>query len=108
MIERVIWIVLDSVGMGAMPDAEDFGDAGANTIAHTAEACGGLELPNLRSLGYGNIDGLQGIEPTGHPMGAYGRLAECSRGKDTTIGHWEMTGIYTRKPFPTYPHGFPG
>lgn len=108
MIERVIWIVLDSVGMGAMPDAEDFGDAGANTIAHTAEACGGLELPHLRSLGYGNIDGMQGIEPAERPMGAYGRLAECSRGKDTTIGHWEMTGIYTRKPFPTYPHGFPG
>lgn len=107
MIERIIWIVLDSVGMGAMPDADAFGDAGANTIAHTAEACGGLSLPNLRDLGYGNIDGMQGVEPVERPTGAYGRLAECSRGKDTTIGHWEMTGIYTKEPFPTYPDGFP-
>lgn len=107
MIQRVIWIVLDSVGMGAMPDAGDFGDAGANTIAHTVEACGGLQLPNLCSLGYGNIDGMQGIEPVEHPLGAYGRLQECSRGKDTTIGHWEMIGIHTKQPFPTYPNGFP-
>lgn len=107
MIQRVIWIVLDSVGMGAMPDAGDFGDAGANTIAHTVEACGGLHLPSLCSLGYGNIDGMQGIEPVEHPLGAYGRLQECSKGKDTTIGHWEMIGIHTEQPFPTYPHGFP-
>lgn len=107
MIERVIWIVLDSVGMGAMPDADAFGDAGANTIAHTAEACGGLSLPNLRDLGYGNIDGMQGVDPVERPKGVYGRLAERSRGKDTTIGHWEMTGLYTKEPFPTYPDGFP-
>lgn len=107
MIQRVIWIVLDSVGMGALPDAGDFGDAGANTIAHTVQACGGLELPRLRSLGYGNIDGMQGVEPVAQPMGAYGRLQECSRGKDTTIGHWEMIGIHTKEPFPTYPQGFP-
>lgn len=107
MIQRVIWIVLDSVGMGALPDAEAFGDAGANTIAHTVQACGGLRLPYLRSLGYGNIDGIEGIEPVTEPKGAYGRLGECSRGKDTTIGHWEMIGIHTKEPFPTYPNGFP-
>lgn len=107
MVERVIWVVLDSVGMGALPDAHAFGDAGANTIAHTAEACGGLHLPNLQNLGYGNIDGMQGVSPVEKPMGAFGRLKECSRGKDTTIGHWEMIGIHTKEPFPTYPHGFP-
>ena len=107
MVQRVVWIVLDSVGMGEAPDAAAFGDVGANTIAHTAEACGGLHLPNLRSLGYGNIDGMKGIAPVEHPIGAYGRLQERSQGKDTTIGHWEMIGIYTPTPFPTYPEGFP-
>ena len=86
MVERIIWIVLDSVGMGAAPDAEAFGDAGANTIAHTAQACGGLELPNMRLLGYGNIDGMEGIRPVENPIGAYGRLQEYSAGKDTTLG----------------------
>lgn len=107
MIQRVIWIVLDSVGMGALPDAGEFGDAGANTIAHTVEVCGGLKLPNLQKLGYGNIDGMQGIPSVSQPIGVYGRLQECSKGKDTTIGHWEMIGIYTKEPFPTYPDGFP-
>lgn len=107
MVQRVVWIVLDSVGMGEAPDAAAFGDVGANTIAHTAEACGGLQLPNLRSLGYGNIDGMVEIPPIEHPIGAYGRLQERSQGKDTTIGHWEMIGIYTPTPFPTYPEGFP-
>lgn len=107
MIQRVIWIVLDSVGMGAAKDAAAFGDTGANTIAHTAAACGGLRLPNMRSLGYGNIDGMQGMEPVSEPIGAYGRLQEKSQGKDTTIGHWEMIGIHTPLPFPTYPDGFP-
>lgn len=107
MIQRVIWIVLDSVGMGALPDASDFDDVGANTIGHTVAACGGLQLPNLQKLGYGNIDGMLGIEPVEAPIGAYGRLAECSKGKDTTIGHWEMIGIHTPIPFPTYPQGFP-
>ncbi len=106
-MKRVIWIVLDSVGMGALPDAKEFGDAGANTIAHTVQACGGLKLPNLQRLGYGNIDGMQGIDAVPEPIGAYGRLMEASNGKDTTIGHWEMIGIYTDQPFPTYPNGFP-
>lgn len=107
MIKRVIWIVLDSVGMGGAEDAAAFGDTGANTIAHTAAACGGLNLLNLRRLGYGNIDGMLGIEPIAEPIGAYGRLQEKSQGKDTTIGHWEMIGIDTQVPFPTYPNGFP-
>ena len=107
MIKKVIWIVLDSVGMGNAPDAEAFGDTGANTIAHTAKACGGLQLYNLRRLGYGNIDGMQGIDAVESPIGAYGRLQELSKGKDTTIGHWEMIGIDTEVPFPTYPQGFP-
>lgn len=107
MIDRVIWIVLDSVGMGALPDADRFGDEGANTIYHVANACKGLHIPNLIGLGYGNIDGMEGISSTDTPKGAYGRLKELSNGKDTTIGHWEMIGIHTKEPFPTYPNGFP-
>lgn len=107
MVNRVIWIVLDSVGMGELPDASEFGDAGANTILHTVQVNHGLLLPNLQKLGYGNIDGMQGIESVEAPIGAYGRLQEISRGKDTTTGHWEMVGIHTTQPFPTYPNGFP-
>lgn len=106
-INRVIWIVLDSVGMGALPDAARFGDEGANTIGNIVRQCGALKLPALRALGYGNIDGMQGIEAVEHPKGCYGRLAEFSNGKDTTTGHWEMVGIETKVPFPTYPQGFP-
>ncbi len=105
--ERVIWIVLDSVGMGAMPDAGRFGDEGANTIKSAAGACEGFRLPALRRLGYGNIDGMEGVMPVDSPIGCYGRLSELSNGKDTTIGHWEMIGIETKEPFPTYPDGFP-
>ena len=105
--ERVIWIVLDSVGMGEMPDAARFGDTGANTIGNICKHYRPLVLPNLSSIGYGNIDGMQGISPVAHPLGCYGRLMEQSNGKDTTIGHWEMTGIVTKEPFPTYPNGFP-
>lgn len=106
-INRVIWIVLDSVGMGALPDAVRFGDEGANTIGNIVKQYGPLHLPVLRKLGYGNIDGMQGIDLMESPVGCYGRLAELSNGKDTTIGHWEMIGIETREPFPTYPQGFP-
>ena len=106
-MKRVIWIVLDSVGMGEAPDAALFGDEGCNTIGHIAELYPDLALPNMRSIGYGNIEGMQGIKPVEKPHGAFGRLREMSAGKDTTIGHWEMTGIYTREPFPTYPGGFP-
>lgn len=106
-IKRVIWIVLDSVGMGAAPDADKFGDEGTNTIAHVSQKLGGLKLPNMTWLGYGNIDGMEEVQRTEHPAGCYGRLREMSAGKDTTVGHWEMTGILSSKPFPTYPDGFP-
>lgn len=106
-MRRVIWIVLDSVGMGEMPDAERFGDVGCNTIAHTWEANGGLNIPNMLSLGYGNIDGMKALPKVEQPIGAYARSAEVSNGKDTTVGHWEMSGVISQKAFPTYPNGFP-
>lgn len=104
---RVIWIVLDSVGMGALPDAGRFGDGGADTIAHTWEYNGGLDIPNLLRLGYGNIDGMRALPRTECPEGAHARAAELSNGKDTTVGHWEMAGVISKKAFPTYPKGFP-
>lgn len=107
MINRIIWIVLDSVGIGELPDAKEFGDEGCNTLGNVAKAVGGLKLPNMVNLGLGNIDGVTEIEKCSTPIGSYGRLAEISAGKDTTIGHWEMAGIYTPKPFPVYPDGFP-
>ena len=106
-INRVIWIILDSVGMGALPDADRFGDEGTNTIAHVSAKHGGLKVPNMVRLGLGNIDGMLGIEKESRPVGSYGRMKEISNGKDTTIGHWEMIGIYSPVKFPTYPYGFP-
>ena len=106
-MRRVIWIVLDSVGMGEAPDAADFDDVGCNTIGHIMEAYPDLKIPNMRRIGYGNIDGMQGVKPVEKPEGAFGRLKEMSAGKDTTIGHWEMVGIYTAKRLPVYPDGFP-
>ena len=106
-MKRAIWFVLDSVGMGALPDAEQFGDTGANTIYSASQAVPDFKLPVLQSLGYGNIEGMKGVDGVAAPIGAYGKLAEMSNGKDTTIGHWEMTGIYTPKAFPVYPDGFP-
>jgi phosphopentomutase len=107
MINRVIWIVLDSVGMGALPDAEKYGDEGANTLGNVSKVMGGLNIPNMESLGLGNIEGMQGVNKVENPTGCFGRFAEMSNGKDTTTGHWEMVGIYSEKPFPTYPNGFP-
>jgi phosphopentomutase len=107
VFQRVIWIVLDSVGIGAMPDAAHFGDpAGADTIGNIARLRG-LKLPNFARLGLGNIKPLSGIAPDAAPAGAYGRCTLASPGKDTTTGHWEMAGIHLAKPFPLYPHGFP-
>ena len=106
-MSRVIWIVLDSVGMGEAPDAAAFGDEGCNTIGHIMDYRPDLRIPNLCRIGYGNIDGMRGVPPAAAPEGAYGRLKEMSAGKDTTIGHWEMVGIYTPKRLPVYPHGFP-
>ena len=107
MINRVIWIVLDSVGMGELPDADRFGDTGSDTIGNTAKALGGLNIPNMVKMGLGNIDGIHNVTYSEEPTGCYGRLAEISDGKDTTIGHWEMAGIFSKDPFPTYPDGFP-
>ncbi len=106
-IERIIWIILDSVGAGEMPDADKFGDFGADTLDHVWEANQGLNIPNLIQLGLGNIEGITQIPEAEKPMGCYGKMAEISNGKDTTIGHWEMTGIYSPEKFPTYPDGFP-
>ena len=108
-IDRVILIVLDSVGVGALPDAAEYGeqDVLSNTLAHTAEAVGGLELPHFERLGLGNIIPIAGVPPAPQPAGAYGRMAQASRGKDTTTGHWETAGLCLEKPFPTYPEGFP-
>jgi phosphopentomutase len=108
-VERVILIVLDSVGVGALPDAAEYGDQDpvSNTLAHTALAVGGLKLPHLQRLGLGNILPLQGVPPAQSPLGAYGRMAEGSKGKDTTIGHWEIAGLCSPKALPTYPKGFP-
>ncbi len=106
-IKRVIWIILDSVGMGQAPDAGEFGDEGSDTIGHVSEKLGGLKIPNMESIGLGNIDGINGVNANKNPIGCYARLREMSNGKDTTIGHWEMTGIYSPVKFPTYPNGFP-
>lgn len=106
MFGRVLWVVLDSVGIGEMPDAADYGDAGSDTLGNIARQRP-LHLPNLRALGLGNIRPFQGIDPLPSPEGAYGRCTLASPGKDTTTGHWEMVGIHLAKPFPLYPRGFP-
>ncbi len=105
MNRRVLWFVLDSVGAGALPDAEAYGDAGANTLGHIQERIG-LKIPNMRTMGLGNLPGI-GLTGIPHPSGAFGRANECSKGKDTTTGHWEMAGVTLHKAFPTYPNGFP-
>lgn len=108
-IDRVVLIVLDSVGIGALPDAAEYGeqDPLSNTLAHTAEAVGGLDLPHLASLGLGNILPIAGVPLSPQPAGAFGRMAEGSKGKDTTTGHWEIAGLCSSTPFSTYPQGFP-
>lgn len=105
-IKRVFLIVLDSVGAGEMPDAADYGDAGSNTIRSISRS-DKFSAVNMKKLGYGNIDGLDFLGTTENQLGAVARLAERSRGKDTTIGHWEISGIISESPLPTYPHGFP-
>lgn len=104
---RVVWIVLDGVGLGALPDAKDYGDEGAATLPHVAATCGGLNLPNLQRLGIGNLASIEGVPPVAEPCGVYGRLAECSVGKDSVVGHWELAGVVLDEPFATYPQGFP-
>ncbi|MBI5870642.1 MAG: phosphopentomutase [Actinobacteria bacterium] len=104
---RCLLITLDGVGCGALPDAGEFGDEGVNTLAHVAEAASGLKLPNLGALGLGNILPLAGVPPAPRPQAMFGKLREQSRGKDTTVGHWELMGVVTKKAFPVYPDGFP-
>jgi len=104
--ERVIWIVLDSVGIGELPDAAQYGDVGRDTIGHIARSRP-LRLPNLVAMGLANIKPLAHLTPTANPTGAYGKGATVSPGKDTTTGHWEMAGIWLDQAFPVYPHGFP-
>jgi len=104
---RVVWLVLDGVGAGALPDAASYGDEGASTLARVAEAAGGLELPRLEALGLGNLSAMRGVRGRGDTVGAYGKMSEASPGKDSTTGHWELAGIILERPFPLYPGGFP-
>lgn len=104
---RIVLIVLDSVGCGDAPDAEKYGDKGTNTLSHISQAVGGLRLPNLGSMGLGNLTEIEGVPANKTTLGAYGRLTEISKGKDTTTGHWELGGVILNQPFPVYPRGFP-
>jgi len=104
--ERIIWIVLDSVGIGELPDAADYGDVGRDTLGHVARSRP-LQLPNLVRLGLANIKPLANLAPPPRPIGNFGKGATVSPGKDTTTGHWEMAGIWLDQAFPVYPHGFP-
>lgn len=104
---RVVLIIMDSAGVGALPDAEQYGDTGANTLGNIAQAVGGLQLPTMTKMGLGNIIPLRGVPAQETPIAAFGKLAEYSAGKDTTTGHWEIAGILLDQPFPTYPGGFP-
>jgi phosphopentomutase len=100
-------LVLDGVGIGAAPDAEAYGDVGSDTLGNVARARGGLTLPNLAEVGLGNVAPVPGIAPTDAPEGAWGMMRPASAGKDSTTGHWEIAGVHLRRPFPTYPDGFP-
>jgi phosphopentomutase len=106
--KRVFVVVIDAWGVGALPDAAEYGDSPAcNTMGNIDQCADSLSLPNLERLGLGNILPLQRVQPQDKPLGSYGKMSEFSRGKDTTTGHWEMAGIYLETPFPTYPDGFP-
>ena len=104
---RILLLVCDSFGVGAAPDAAEYGDAGSNTVGHVAEAVGGLDAPNLARLGLGCLTETKGVPCDAAPGTAHGRLTERSAGKDSTTGHWELTGVILDRPFPTYPDGFP-
>ncbi|HET8529438.1 MAG TPA: phosphopentomutase [Gaiellaceae bacterium] len=105
--QRACVIVLDAVGAGELPDADEYGDVGSNTLANVARAVGGLDLPTMEALGLGNVQPLEGCPPQPGAPAVAGRLVERSKGKDTTTGHWELMGVVTAQAFPTYPHGFP-
>ena len=107
MGRRTVVIVLDGLGAGKAPDAANFGDEGANTLANTARATGGLRAPNLQALGLGNVEEIEGLPPTESPQASYGLMVELSAAKATLAGHWEMMGLVLEDPLPTYPEGFP-
>lgn len=106
-ISRAIIIVCDSLGVGELPDAADYGDTGSNTLQHLSDAVDGINVPNLEKLGVGKLTRVRGVKAYAPAIGAYGKMRERSAGKDTTTGHWEMMGLVSEKPFPTYPDGFP-
>lgn len=106
-MKRVIWIVIDSVGIGALPDSEKFGDTNVNTLGNIVKTYPDIKIPNLINLGIGNIEGADFIQGTKAPIGAFGKCGELSQGKDTTTGHWEMTGVLVETPFKTFENGFP-
>ena len=107
MGRRAVVIVLDGLGAGRAPDAADFGDEGANTLANTARTTGGLRAPNLQALGLGNFEEIEGVPPAESPVASYGLMVELSAAKATLAGHWEMMGLVLEDPLPTYPEGFP-
>jgi phosphopentomutase len=107
MVNRVILVVLDSVGIGEMPDSSEYGDQGSNTLGNIAKNMPGFSLPNLSKIGLGNIDGMVGINFNENPEGNFGKCMELSKGKDTVTGHWEISGVILEKPLNTYPEGFP-
>ena len=104
---RVCIVVLDAVGVGELPDADEYGDVGSDTLGNVARVVGGLDLPNLEALGLGNVEPLDGCRPQPGAPAVAGRLLQRSKGKDTISGHWELMGIVSAQPMPTYPHGFP-
>jgi phosphopentomutase len=106
-MRRAIILVLDSVGIGELPDAHLYGDVGSNTLGNIAKVAGGLKLPNMGRLGLGNIGPIEGVPPVEKPEGNFGKSAELSIGKDTVTGHWEMAGVILEKPLKTFPDGFP-
>jgi phosphopentomutase len=106
-MQRAFLLVLDSLGVGALPDAASFGDGGAHTLDHIVEATGGLDAPRLVQLGLGSIPGVESLPRVSAPAGAFGRAAETSPGKDTSTGHWEMMGCPLDRAFPVFPRGFP-
>ena len=105
--ERIVLLVIDACGVGELPDAAAYGDDGAATLPHVAKAVGGLNLPHCRRLGLGNIVPIRGVPPAAQSQAAFGKMAERSQGKDSTIGHWELAGLVSPEPFPVYPNGFP-
>ncbi len=107
VFKRIILIILDGVGIGALPDADQYGDQGAATLQHVAESAGGLFLPHLAQLGLGYIAPIKGVKKVVAPIGCWGKMAEKRSGKDSITGHWELAGVVLNRPFAVYPHGFP-